>query len=333
MLKQPVGQKRHTNIAIVSHEAKVEGKKYHFEIACYKNKMVDLRSGAEKDLSQVLQSESVFNSVDRGELSTSKDLLAVFGTGNHAQVCREILALGSFRVGEKERDSGLDQLLLEVSNAASLMVMGSDGGPLTAAQIHSTLEEIGFRVKPCPTRKRPEEHAKLLAREAVKMLENRMSGKILRINMRLKLLIQDRSIKDRSGILVMSEDPEALIIVAHPSMYKVLRDEFGEQSVILLDSDCRIALPVYERVASPKKDEVVTEHIAAPAPSLPTGPLCQSCGGVGFPSTEELRAHFKSQWHAFNKKRAVKQMGPLDQLEFETLPHSLKVGFQAVDDY
>lgn len=50
MIKQPVGIVKLTNVAIIKH--KVKGAT--FEIACYKNKVIDWRNGLENKISEVL---------------------------------------------------------------------------------------------------------------------------------------------------------------------------------------------------------------------------------------------------------------------------------------
>ena len=51
-----------TNIAVV--RLKRGGKR--FEIACYKNKVVNWRNGVEKDIDEVLQMDRVFKDVIKG---------------------------------------------------------------------------------------------------------------------------------------------------------------------------------------------------------------------------------------------------------------------------
>lgn len=50
MLKQPVGIVKLTNVAVIRYKTK--GK--NFEIACYKNKVIDWRNGIENNISEVL---------------------------------------------------------------------------------------------------------------------------------------------------------------------------------------------------------------------------------------------------------------------------------------
>lgn len=85
-LVQPIGQKRLTNVAVV--RLKKHG--LRFEIACYKNKVLSWRSGVEKDLDEVLQSQTVYSNVSKGVLAKSKDLIAAFGTDDQAKICLEV---------------------------------------------------------------------------------------------------------------------------------------------------------------------------------------------------------------------------------------------------
>ena len=50
------------------------------QIACYKNKVREWRSGVETDLDEVLQVENVFINVSKGQLASKDDLQKAFGT-------------------------------------------------------------------------------------------------------------------------------------------------------------------------------------------------------------------------------------------------------------
>lgn len=60
-LMQAVNQVRYTNVAIV--RLKRKGKR--FEIACYKNKVVNWRNGVETSIDEVLQTEGVFKNTSK----------------------------------------------------------------------------------------------------------------------------------------------------------------------------------------------------------------------------------------------------------------------------
>jgi ribosome maturation protein SDO1 len=72
----PVNQVRLTNVALV----KLKRGGTRFEIACYKNKVVNWRNGVESDIDEVLQIDSVFANVSRGILAKAADLQSCFGT-------------------------------------------------------------------------------------------------------------------------------------------------------------------------------------------------------------------------------------------------------------
>ena len=63
-INTPTNQKLLTNVAVV--RAKKNGKR--FEIACYKNKVLSWRQGVEKDIDEVLQSQTVFLNVSKGQV-------------------------------------------------------------------------------------------------------------------------------------------------------------------------------------------------------------------------------------------------------------------------
>ncbi|POW13520.1 hypothetical protein PSTT_03708 [Puccinia striiformis] len=71
---QPSNQIKLTNVSIV--RLKKAGKR--FEIACYKNKVMEWRSGVETDLSEVVQSDTIFSNVSKGQLASHSDLLKSF---------------------------------------------------------------------------------------------------------------------------------------------------------------------------------------------------------------------------------------------------------------
>uniref|UniRef100_A0A8C7YBY6 SBDS ribosome maturation factor n=1 Tax=Oryzias sinensis TaxID=183150 RepID=A0A8C7YBY6_9TELE len=81
----PTNQIRLTNVAVV--RMKKGGKR--FEIACYKNKVMSWRTGAEKDLDEVLQTPSVFMNVSKGQTAKKDDLLKAFGTEDQTEICKQ----------------------------------------------------------------------------------------------------------------------------------------------------------------------------------------------------------------------------------------------------
>jgi ribosome maturation protein SDO1 len=63
-----------TNVAVI--RLKKGGKK--FELACYKNKLMNWRNKQETNINEVLQTDQVFTNVSKGAIANQKDL-KVFG--------------------------------------------------------------------------------------------------------------------------------------------------------------------------------------------------------------------------------------------------------------
>ena len=103
MLKQPVGMKLLTNVAVV--KLKKQGK--NFELACYKNKVTDWRNKRETDVSQVLQIDQIFSNVETG-LAASKAELKKFGNMSRDEIILEILNKGEFQLSQLEREDKLE---------------------------------------------------------------------------------------------------------------------------------------------------------------------------------------------------------------------------------
>lgn len=110
-INQPSNQIKLTNVSLVRLK---KGKK-RFEIACYKNKVLEWRSGIETDLDNVLQIPNVFLNVSKGQTAPRDDLDKAFGKGKSVDdIVLEILKKGEMQVGEKERAAQLERVHNEV---------------------------------------------------------------------------------------------------------------------------------------------------------------------------------------------------------------------------
>jgi ribosome maturation protein SDO1 len=107
---QPSNQIKLTNVSLVRTK---KGKK-RFEIACYKNKVLEYRSGNEKDLDNVLQIPNVFLNVSKGQVAPNEDLEKAWPGKTREEIVLEILTKGELQVGEKERAAGLESVRREV---------------------------------------------------------------------------------------------------------------------------------------------------------------------------------------------------------------------------
>lgn len=85
-INQPANQIKLTNVSIV--RLRKGGKR--FEIACYKNKVREWRSGVEKDLDEVIQIQNVFVNVSKGQVAPNEDLQKAFGTTSTDDIVLEV---------------------------------------------------------------------------------------------------------------------------------------------------------------------------------------------------------------------------------------------------
>lgn len=144
-ISQPVGQVRLTNVAVV--RLKKNGKR--FEIATYKNKVLNWRTGVEKDLNEVLQIGTVFNNVSKGIAASKKDLEEAFGTADQDKAAIYILNHGEIEVGEKERQALFESLFRDVATIVAEKCVNPDTQrPYTLSLIDKALRDAHFAVVP-----------------------------------------------------------------------------------------------------------------------------------------------------------------------------------------
>lgn len=176
-INQPINQVRLTNVATVRMQK--GGKR--FEIACYRNKVVNYRQGLETDLSEVLQTERVFTNVSKGQFAKSKDLRQVFGTDNEEEVVKIILEKGTLQVSDLERSQQYENTLREVATwVANNCVHPISQRPYTVPQIRHAMKQAEFAVHPTKSVKRQ-------YLDCVKLLQQKDILPIQRAKMKLSL--------------------------------------------------------------------------------------------------------------------------------------------------
>lgn len=110
-INQPSNQIKLTNVSLVRLK---KGKK-RFELACYKNKVLEWRQGIETDLDNVLQIPNVFLNVSKGQTAPNEDLARAFGKSTPRDtIILEILNRGEIQVGDRERAAQLERVHAEV---------------------------------------------------------------------------------------------------------------------------------------------------------------------------------------------------------------------------
>ena len=111
LVNQPANRINLTNVSLV----RLKKAKKRFELACYKNKILEYRSGTETDLDNILQVPTVFVSAQKGQTAPKDDLAKAFGKDKtHDEIVREILDKGEVQVGAGERKELLERIEREV---------------------------------------------------------------------------------------------------------------------------------------------------------------------------------------------------------------------------
>jgi ribosome maturation protein SDO1 len=137
-INQPVASVKLTNVATV----RLTVGSRRFEVACYKNKVLDYRAGLETDLSEVLQTFNIFTNVAKGEFAKKSDLKAAFGEDmTTEQIAVHILQHGrSLQISEAERTQLYESTLTQIATwIAANTIHKHTGKPYTASQIKHAL--------------------------------------------------------------------------------------------------------------------------------------------------------------------------------------------------
>ncbi|CAI9625900.1 shwachman-bodian-diamond syndrome [Alternaria burnsii] len=138
-INQPSNQIKLTNVSLVRMK---KGKK-RFEIACYKNKVLEWRNKIEKDLSNVLQIENVFLNVSKGQVAPKADLEKAFPKKSLEDIITDILDHGELQVGEKERNAELERTKNEVIDiVAGKLVDPKTKRVYTTGMIEKALDQL-----------------------------------------------------------------------------------------------------------------------------------------------------------------------------------------------
>ena len=130
----PSNQVKLTNVAYV--RLTKHGKR--FEIACYRNKVLNWRNKIETDLKEVLQIDNIFTNVSKGTLASSKDLLECFDTIDRSQICIEILDKGEIQINDKERVALQENLIRDIAQiVVEKSINPETNRPYTVFHLHS----------------------------------------------------------------------------------------------------------------------------------------------------------------------------------------------------
>ncbi|KAK1436451.1 hypothetical protein QVD17_02231 [Tagetes erecta] len=322
-LVQPVGQKRLTNVAVV--RLKKHGNR--FEIACYKNKVLSWRSGVEKDLDEVLQSQIVYSNVAKGVLAKSKDLKEAFGMDDQTKICLEILEKGELQVAGKERESQLSNQFRDIATIVMQKTINPETQrPYTISMIERLMHEIHFAVDPHSSSKKQ-------ALDVIRELQKHFPIKRSPMRLRLTLpqdkfdYLAEKLSEWKTIILSKDQSGSQLSVVCEidPGIFRdcdaLVRNLQGRSEILAISvhGEGDIHADDVSTSEEPKKsndvDRQLTEKMQK-ATLAPTSDVkhCTTCDAlVG--DAKQYREHFKSDWHKHNLKRKTRQLPPLSAEE------------------
>ncbi|KIL70604.1 hypothetical protein M378DRAFT_1035037 [Amanita muscaria Koide BX008] len=229
-IQQPSNQIKLTNVSIV--RLKKGGKR--FEIACYKNKVQEWRTGIETNIDDVLQISNVFLNVSKGEVAKSGDLQKAFGTTDITNIVAEILKKGEVQVGEKEREHDLSSMRKEIATVvAEKCVDPSTQTSYPIGMIEKAMAEAGFSVKPNKT-------AKSQVSECIKLLQSQSKLPIQRARMRVRVTVPKTDFdKLREKLLEGTEKVESeatgdtdweAVLLIDPGQLRVINELLRKES-------------------------------------------------------------------------------------------------------
>ena len=139
----PINQVRLTNVAYI--RLNKGGKR--FEIACYRNKAMNWRNKMETDISEVLQTDSVFSNVSKGMLAPQKDIQECFNTTDSIKVCEEILNKGDMQVSEQERQAVIESTFRDIATiVAEKAINPENNRSYSINMIQNAMKDIHYSV-------------------------------------------------------------------------------------------------------------------------------------------------------------------------------------------
>lgn len=223
----PVNQVRFTNVAIVRLQR--GGKR--FEVACYKNKVIEWRKKITTDLDEVLQIPTIFTNVGKGVVAKKAELSKAFSTTDQEKIIAMILEKGEIQVSTEERKLELGNSFKDIAQiVVEKCVNPETGRPLTVGMVEKAMRDIHYSVKPGKS-------AKQQALEVIKLLRDKPDFPIARAPMRLKLIVPEADLdavkdellkKERVLQKVEREDKSGerreLMVLIDPSNFRFVED-------------------------------------------------------------------------------------------------------------
>ncbi|KAJ2453769.1 hypothetical protein EV183_001966 [Coemansia sp. RSA 2336] len=204
-----------------------------FEVACYKNKVTEWRTGVEKDIDEVLQIHQVYMNVSKGEVAKTDVLLKCFKTDDVDKVINEILMKGEQQVSDKERHHQLDNMFRDIATVVVEMCINpKTQQQYTVTMIEKAMSDIHYSVN-------TNRSAKQQALDVIRQLQEQGAIPIARAQMRVRIVLSAKDGKrlkpSIEELISKMEDEERgeeheYICLIEPGKYRVLTDLVGKET-------------------------------------------------------------------------------------------------------
>lgn len=151
-IQQPANQIKLTNVSLVRYK---KGKK-RFELACYKNKLLEYRSGTETDLDNVLQVPTIFLNASKGETAPNAELVKAWPLPSQTQEAASHGGKAGGKGGKKGKgkpaDDGdddkswKDAIIEEILKKGEIQVNANERKELLDRMEREIVEEVAQRL-------------------------------------------------------------------------------------------------------------------------------------------------------------------------------------------
>lgn len=148
MIQQPSNVIKLTNVSLVRYK---KGKK-RFELACYKNKLLEYRSGTETDLDNVLQVPTIFLNAQKGETAPNAELIKAWPPPEASEKGNGGKSGKSGKKGKKGQDEGEDEkswkdaIIEEILKKGEIQVNANERKELLERMEREIVEEVAQRL-------------------------------------------------------------------------------------------------------------------------------------------------------------------------------------------
>eukprot|EP01130_Rhizamoeba_saxonica_P017211 TRINITY_DN8247_c0_g1_i1.p1 TRINITY_DN8247_c0_g1~~TRINITY_DN8247_c0_g1_i1.p1 ORF type:complete len:273 (+),score=63.04 TRINITY_DN8247_c0_g1_i1:45-821(+) len=235
-LNTPGTRKTLTNMSVV--KLKKAGRR--FELACYPVKVAEWKKGLETNIEEVIQTDQIFQNVQRGIGAKKPDLKRAFPRKSNEEIIAIILSEGEIQESEEERKETYEKLLKDIATIIVDKCVSPDGEPLTRGMIERAMKQIHYGAN-------PKKSAKQQALQVIKLFQRENVIPIERAKMRIQLSIPAASLDETMQKLeediheveqtTQEEGKSIVLCLIEPNRYRIVnnavKDVSGSLEVIV----------------------------------------------------------------------------------------------------